>query len=359
SPRRRARTGRVHRPRRARRPRRRDDEGPQGARRDRHRGPRDADQRASGVGAAVGGTRGADPAAGTVPRFLPIDARRPRGARSRRAECARRDVVGPARTAARGAAGVRSTERRGEPTVTGPVLVLAAAVGVAAAGATGLIVAPRRRLTDKVRPYRAAVADRTDLVSPSEGAAWTPARAVSSARMLPRFDSPATRQRVASQLRAAGFTDSSVEQFRVRQFGTAAAMAAGGIAIGALVLHSPAMTLLLAACGAAVGFTRAPAQLAQRIETRQHRMRLELVTIDQVLAIHVRAGAGPVQAITRIVDRGHGEIVDELRGILGSIRSGRAEADAFRHAASVTVEPHAARTFRLFALAAEQGADLG
>jgi tight adherence protein C len=126
-----------------------------------------------------------------------------------------------------------------------------------------------------------------------------------------------------------------------------------------VVLHSPAVTLLLAACGAAVGYTRAPAQLAQRAEARQRRMRLELVTVDQVLAIHVRAGAGPVQAITRIVERGHGEVVDELRAILVSIRSGRAEAEAFRHAATVTAEPHAARTYRLFALAAEQGADLG
>ena len=65
------------------------------------------------------------------------------------------------------------------------------------------------------------------------------------------------------------------------------------------------------------------------------------------------------ERITRIADRGHGEVVDELRAILASIRSGRAEAEAFRHAATTTAEPHAARTYRLFALAAEQGADLG
>jgi len=243
--------------------------------------------------------------------------------------------------------------------VTGSVVLLAAAVGVAAAGATGLVVAPRRRLTDKIRPYRAAAGDRTDVVSPSEGAAWIPVHAVSRLRVLWPSDAPAAHHRLTTQLRAAGLADASVDQFRIRQLGAAGTMAAGGIAIGALVVHSPAMTLLLAACGAAVGFTRAPAQLAQRIEARRHRMRLELVTIDQVLAIHVRAGAGPVQAITRIVDRGHGEVVDELRAILASIRSGRAEAEAFRHAAAVTAEPHAARTYRLFALAAEQGADLG
>jgi Flp pilus assembly protein TadB len=243
--------------------------------------------------------------------------------------------------------------------VNAPTLVLAVAVGIAAAGATGLAVTPRRRLADKVRPYRAAVGDGAEAVSPDEGATWVPARAASALGTSTRFDSPRSRARLAVQLRTAGFADASVEQFRVRQFGAAGAMAAAGVALGAIVLHSPAMTLLLAACGAAVGYTRAPAQLAQRVETRQRRMRLELVTIDQVLAIHVRAGAGPVQAISRIVERGHGEVVDELRAILASIRSGRAEADAFRHAATVTAEPHAARTYRLFALAAEQGADLG
>jgi tight adherence protein C len=243
--------------------------------------------------------------------------------------------------------------------VTAETLVLAVAVGIAAAGAAGVAVVPRRRLADKVRPYRTAVGDRAEAVSPDEGAAWIPARAASALGARTRFDSPRSRARLAVQLRSAGFVDASVEQFRVRQFGTAGAMAAAGVALGAIVLHSPAMTLLLAACGAAVGYTRAPAQLAQRVETRQRRMRLELVTIDQVLAIHVRAGAGPVQAITRVVERGHGEVVDELRAILVSIRSGRAEADAFRHAAAVTAEPHAARTYRLFALAAEQGADLG
>jgi tight adherence protein C len=243
--------------------------------------------------------------------------------------------------------------------MTSGALVVALAVGVVAAAATGVVVAPKRRLADKVRPYRAAVGDRTAAVSPSEGAAWTPTRQTAGPRLRSRLDSAESRTRLGTQLRAAGFVDATVDQFRVRQFGMAGALAAAGVVLGALVLHSAAMTVLLTVCGAAVGFTRAPAQLAQRVEARQRHMRLELVTIDQVLAIYVRAGAGPVQAITRIADRGHGDVVDELRAILASIRSGRGEADAFRHAATVTAEPHAARTYRLFALAAEQGADLG
>jgi Flp pilus assembly protein TadB len=117
--------------------------------------------------------------------------------------------------------------------------------------------------------------------------------------------------------------------------------------------------LLLGGCGAAVGYTRGPARLARAADDRRLRMRLELATIDQVLAIHVRAGAGPVQAVHRVVERGHGTVVDEFRAVLASIRAGRSEADAFRHAARTTTEPHAARTYRLFALAAAQGADLG
>jgi pilus assembly protein TadC len=169
----------------------------------------------------------------------------------------------------------------------------------------------------------------------------------------------AADERLAAQMRAAGLDDGDVEDVRVRQVGQAAALGAAGVVMGGVVLHRPLMTLLLAVCGAAVGFTRSPARISRLGDERRTRMRLELVTIDHLLAIQVRAGAGPVQAVTRLVDRGNGVVIDELHAILVSIRAGRSESEAFRHAAATTAEPHAARTYRLFALAAEHGADLG
>jgi pilus assembly protein TadC len=80
--------------------------------------------------------------------------------------------------------------------------------------------------------------------------------------------------------------------------------------------------------------------------------------VTQLLAMHLRTGAGPVQATQRIVDRGRGAVVEELEAVLASVRNGMSEAEAFRRAAEVTPEPGAARTYRLFAAGAERGVDL-
>ncbi|MFO1538408.1 MAG: type II secretion system F family protein [Actinomycetota bacterium] len=188
--------------------------------------------------------------------------------------------------------------------------------------------------------------------APTAGSAWRPAH-------RPRTGRARSDDRLAARLRAAGRSPADAERLRVRQLAQAGAGVAAGLVTGALLVGSAPFALLLAGVGGLLGITRAPAALAREAEARRARMRLELVTVDQVLAIHVRAGAGPVQAVTRLVARGRGAVVDELRGVLAAVRSGRSEAEAFRLAAATTAEPHAARTYRLFALAAEQGADLG
>ena len=65
-----------------------------------------------------------------------------------------------------------------------------------------------------------------------------------------------------------------------------------------------------------------------------------------------------MQAVQRVVDRGHGAVVEELEAVLASMRSGMGEADAFRRAAELTPEPSAARTYQLFAAGVERGVDL-
>jgi len=229
--------------------------------------------------------------------------------------------------------------------------VLAALALLVAGAAAAVVLGRRPRVADRIRPYRA---DAPAAGSPTTGAVWSP----EPARVFAGIPRPGGA-RLARRLREAGRPEAGVDAFRRRQLGQAGAGAAVGLAVGAVLLHSTPVAVLLVAVGAAVGYSRAPARLARDAEERRTRMRLELVTVDQVLAIHVRAGAGPVQAILRVVDRGDGVVVDELRSILASIRAGRSEVDAFRHAARATAEPHAARTYRLFALAAEQGADLG
>lgn len=80
--------------------------------------------------------------------------------------------------------------------------------------------------------------------------------------------------------------------------------------------------------------------------------------MNQLLAINLRTGAGPLQATQRIVDRGAGAMVEELDEVLAWVRSGVAEHEAFERAAELSPEPNAARTYKLIATGAERGADL-
>ena len=61
--------------------------------------------------------------------------------------------------------------------------------------------------------------------------------------------------------------------------------------------------------------------------------------MNQLLAMHVRTGAGPIQATQRVVDRGQGIVVDELRAVLAAMRNGIAEPEAFRRAADSPPNP--------------------
>src|SRR5439155_23776437 len=179
--------------------------------------------------------------------------------------------------------------------------------------------------------------------------------------LVPRLGRVLERRRddaLALQLRQAGCAGVSRDECRARVAMQVIGYGAAGAALGALVVHSAAVALGLALCGAVFGASRLRGWLERAIEDRRERIRLELYTVNQLLAMHVRTGAGPVQATQRIVDRGTGAVVEELTLVLTSMRNGVAEPEAFRRAAELTPEPAAARTYKLFAAGAERGVDL-
>lgn len=246
--------------------------------------------------------------------------------------------------------------------------VLAAiAVGTACAALAAIVVRPTARLAPRLRPYtvvtRARVGRSADVVDPRGGARGAvggvvvpPLRA--AARTVGRLLQSQSDDELQLKLRQAGSFEVTAEDFRVRQVASAGALAITGCAVGALT-RSPAVAVLLGVCGFVVGATRGRSRIERVIRERSERMRLELYTVNQLLALHLRTGAGPVQATQRVVDRGRGAIVDDLQLVLRSIRAGAGEGDAFRHAADTTPEPAAARTFQLFAAGTERGVDLG
>jgi Flp pilus assembly protein TadB len=163
---------------------------------------------------------------------------------------------------------------------------------------------------------------------------------------------------LARSLQQAGFSHVSPDEYRTRTAVHVLTFGAAGAGLGVLVFHRPLAAIGLGLCGVVFGGSRLRGRLERSITDRREQIRLELYTVNQLLAMHVRTGAGPVQATQRIVARGQGIVVDDLRAVLSAMHNGVSEPEAFRHAADVTPEPAAARTYKLFAAGAERGVDL-
>jgi tight adherence protein C len=249
------------------------------------------------------------------------------------------------------------------------VVLAACCIAFALCMAARLVVPPTTRLAPRVRPY--TIAGRSALghaatpldLDPAPGAGGPFGRLfgpplAAAARRVGRLVESRSDAHLELRLAQAGLTDISVDEHRVRQVSQGALAGILGGTAAAAVLRAPVGTLAVAGGAAFWGVTRARAAIDRAIASRAERIRLELPTVNQLLALHVRTGAGPMQAVQRVVARGRGVVVEELETALRRSRGGGREADAFRSIAAVTPEPSAARTYELFAVAVERGADL-
>jgi pilus assembly protein TadC len=130
------------------------------------------------------------------------------------------------------------------------------------------------------------------------------------------------------------------------------------LAAGQVLAASMSVRLVLLGLGLVIGSTRIRGRLEKAIDARRETMKIEVYTINQLLAMRVRAGGGVIQAVKATVERGAGEVVGELEEALRLHRSGWRGPDAFRRIAELTPEPFCSRTYRLLASAEERGADL-
>jgi len=246
------------------------------------------------------------------------------------------------------------------PTVLGAFSGVMIAVGAAA-----LVWRPRARLAHRLGNVARDGEPSAAWVARSDRGATTvalrlfgpPLRAL--AGRLRRLPGRARDDELALRLRRAGYADLSTDEYRVRVAATVGVFTVAGLVLGAAFLRSPAGALGAGACGAVYGCTRWRGRLDRSASLRDEQMRLELATINYLLAIHVQTGAGVIQATQRIVDRAHGVVVTDLREALDWVRAGMSEGEALRRVAQLAGEPNAARTYRLLATGAERGADLG
>jgi tight adherence protein C len=248
--------------------------------------------------------------------------------------------------------------------LTPVVLVAAGTTAIAAGLVVHALFPPARSLASRLNPY----------LSPSRMTATRPTKAgplsavfgpmlrslaTSVGRVLERSGEKVT----ILELRQAGWyrdvpEGDTVQTFRMAQLRTIAIAAGLAFFVGMVLGSSPVQRIVLVILGIVIGATRQRASLHSAIERRRERMCIEIYTVNQLLAMRVRAGGGVVHAVQDVVRRGEGEVVAELADALRLHRSGWRAADAFRRIAELTPEPFCGRTYRLLATAEERGADL-
>ena len=162
----------------------------------------------------------------------------------------------------------------------------AVGVGMGGAACAGLVRPPTPRLTGRLRPY--SVIARHALGLP----VYTPRPEARRARAAPPG--------LARLLEQSG-TGIGIDDFRVRQVLRGCAIgAASGVGV-AIAVRAPLPMLAAALAGFLVGATGVRRRIERVVVMRAERIRLELYTVNQLLAINVRTGAGVVQAVQRVV----------------------------------------------------------
>jgi len=246
-----------------------------------------------------------------------------------------------------------------------PLVLLAAS---ASALATGLLVSdlipPPRSLASRLQPYLTPTRSMTRSHGVGGPVAQVFGPIVSQmAETVGRLLEKSGDQVTILKLRQAGWyrqlpEEEMVSAYRVTQLRSMVIATGLGLSAGWAIGASMVQRLVLIGLGLLVGATRQRSRIDKAIETRRELMRIEVYTVNQLLAMRVRAGGGVVHAVSSTVARGRGEVVSELADALRLQRAGWRAGDSFRRIAELTPEPFCSRTYRLLASAEERGADL-
>ncbi len=255
-------------------------------------------------------------------------------------------------------------------------IVAALTGGVAVTAVMWILLDPHKRLAPRVRPYaavsRSRLARSYDVAGMAHAASAT-AESTMQRLFGPIFDATiawfsqllgaGNDEQFATRLRHAGMypgisAERRVREFRVRSLGQSLLYAAGLGALGVLIGGTQTM-VLFGVLGFVLGIASARSKVNTAVKRRRERLRGELYTFNQLIALRTRVGGGVVDALRHAVDRGNGVFVDELSEVLRLQASGMSMAEALRRAAALTSEPEAQRTYNVLATAQDRGADLG
>jgi tight adherence protein C len=244
-----------------------------------------------------------------------------------------------------------------------------------AASLSALIVRPLPALEPRLRPYvqlrRTRLGQRADVsaaLAIDTTASYGPFRRIFGpiidgfANMVARLVDSGDEEEIARRLRHAGLIDVSAREYRISQAGRALLGVVGGVVaglwLGAVFGGSGFWAVMGVGLGVGWGLTSARSRLNAAIEARSQTMRLELYTVAHLLTMLARANHTPSMAIRQVIDRGRGPVVEELREAQSWVASGLTLAQAMERLSQDTVEPAAARIYRILGEASQQGSDV-
>lgn len=252
-------------------------------------------------------------------------------------------------------------------------LLLALSAGTAVTATAWAVLRPPRRLRPRVTDYVQVA--RTRLLRGADPDTYVavfrgPARVRDVfepmlerlSRLLSRLLGPRDEEQLALRLRQSGLyprMDSAgrLRAYRHRGLATAATAA---FALGAVGWMTQGAIGLLAygVGGLVLGSYMAKGRIDRAVARRQQRIRSELYTVNQILAMRARAGGGVADALRHVAERGTGAVVSELQEVMRMVRTGTPITDALRRASANTSEPEAARLYQSLSIAQERGVDL-
>lgn len=254
--------------------------------------------------------------------------------------------------------------------MNGLVILIGVLFATSAICLSRMIIKPPRRLSNRVAPFTQS--NRSRLGRGADISAIGSLDVQASHSALGRMFGPIGQSmadafgqiidagddtHLALRLRQAGFLDQSPSQYRVRQLSYTVMGSLGFAGIG-LMYRSTLFTLLGFFGGLIWGATLWRSRVNKAIAKRRERMRIELYTVAQLIAMHMRTGHGSVAAVQQVVGRGRGPVVRELAEALSWMSGGMGQADAYERLAAETPEPTAGRLYRALADGVRSGGDL-
>lgn len=153
--------------------------------------------------------------------------------------------------------------------------------------------------------------------------------------------------------------DLDVHEFRIQQalWGLAGfTLTAVPAALLAALSPQRAVPLFLCCLAAgALGVLLRENRLSSQVRTRERMVLEEFPVVAELLALSVAAGEAPVAALTRVTQRCHGALADDLRAMLAAIRTGTPLATAFDELGARSGLPAVTRFAEGMAIAIERG----